>query len=127
VVGFRTLAANARLERAKWAVQFHHDFFAKADHLKFRVALDSEHTDACEICKFAEKGKDTEEFTNFLNFFELLAYLQASGQLSPEDVKAIFHYYLCRFNKHQDLRKYIAAPEYGYNYLDSLLKSTDYC
>lgn len=124
-VAWYTLTRSARLERARWAVQLYNEFFVKSTHENYRKALDHTHHAHCEIAKAV--AEEPEDFTNFLNFFELIAYLQESGQLEVEDVKAIFHYYLCRFKDHEELTAYVANKKNGYDYLDKLLKTKDYC
>ena len=38
--------------------------------------------------------REDADFTDYLNFFEFMAYLEDRGQLSKRDVAALFDYYL---------------------------------
>ena len=61
------------------------------------------------------------KFTDYLNFFEFMAYLNERNQLSEKDVRALFHYYLRAMWKHEAVRKYVLDDENGYDYLKKLL------
>jgi hypothetical protein len=50
---------------------------------------------------------EPEQFTDFLNFFELVAYLKRRRNLSIKDVEALLGYYLTLFETHSDVREYI--------------------
>jgi hypothetical protein len=61
------------------------------------------------------------DLTDYLNFFEFMAYLEARGQLSRRDVVALFDYYLRLLSKHKDVRRYVLDDRNGYGYLKKLL------
>ena len=57
-----------------------------------REILDSELPTSAEIRRLVEEQEA--RFTDYLNFFEFMAYLNECDQLSQKDVRALFHYYL---------------------------------
>lgn len=83
--------SNARRERARWAESLYARFFEKSDLKKIREIVDSNADDP----KVEDLiSKETAEWTDYLNFFEFVAYLQESGQLSEKDVAALLGYYM---------------------------------
>jgi hypothetical protein len=62
-------------------------------------------------------------FTDYLNFFEFIAFLKASKQLKDSEIEAIFGYYLDCLKSHDRVRHYISNPENGYEGLADLLTS----
>jgi hypothetical protein len=74
---------------------------------------------ATKRAKFAQD--EPEEFTDFLNFFELVAYLKKRGNLSRRDIEALLGYYFTLLEKDPLIRDYIRNPKNGFEQLDSLL------
>jgi len=110
---------NSALERARWLSSLYTKFYEAPD-LKFtREVLDCNPPDAPEVKKLVEE--QDARFTDYLNFFEFMAYLKACGQLSHKDVAALFDYYLRILAKHSDVRKYVLDDRNGYGYLKRLL------
>ena len=62
-------------------------------------------------------AKESAAWTDYLNFFEFMAYLQSSKQLSRRDVDALFSYYLGCLKKHPEAAAYIRNPAKGYENL----------
>lgn len=63
-----------------------------------------------------------DQFTDYLNFFEWLAFLEEEKQLTFAQLDTMFGYYLTRLlqvDKNRQLRKYI--QEEGYEQLNRLL------
>jgi len=113
---------NSRLERTRWASNLYEKFYEKGEYKKIRDALDvPANSDSVNSLVIEEKA----EFTDYLNFFELVAYLKKSTQLRDEDVEALFDYYLKCLNRHERVRRYIDNPENGYENLSMLLKKGD--
>lgn len=56
-----------------------------------RDTLDCDSDNAKVNALVSEEGST---WTDYLNFFELVAYLRESKQLAAEDVKALFEYYI---------------------------------
>lgn len=66
--------------------------------------------------------REESTFTDYLNFFEFIAFLKTSRQLKDSEIDALFGYYLDCLNRH-DRVKQISNPENGYEGLANLLKS----
>ena len=62
-------------------------------------------------------------FTDYLNFFEFIAFLKASRQLKDSEIEALFGYYLNCLKRHDRVKQYISNPENGYEGLAKLLIS----
>jgi hypothetical protein len=113
---------NSRLERTRWASSLYEKFYENERYKKIREALDvPTNSDSVNGLVIEEKA----EFTDYLNFFELVAYLKKSKQLRDEDVEALFDYYLKCLNRHDRVRTYIDNEENGYENLHMLLKKSD--
>ncbi|MGH9344611.1 MAG: hypothetical protein ACRD19_12735 [Terriglobia bacterium] len=66
---------------------------------------------------------ESSDFTDYLNFFEFLAYLLKSKQINREEVNGLFDYYLknLKQEKNKDVAEYIAKPQNGFEQLQELL------
>ena len=78
---------NSRRERARWVESLYSRFFEKSELKQVRNTLDCESDDAGVMALVSEEGS---AWTDYLNFFELVAYLQESKQVAREDVEALF-------------------------------------
>jgi hypothetical protein len=81
---------NSSLERARWMSSLYSKFYEEQDLKVVREILDSELPTSSEIQKLVEEQES--KFTDYLNFFEFMAYLNERNQLSEKDVRALFHY-----------------------------------
>ena len=111
---------NASTRRAEFLCDLHRAFFEGQTYKAVRRNLDddSENADA----KLRQLTRDQpEEFTDFLNFFELVAWLERQGNLSSGDVHALLGYYLDLLNRHEPIRAYIRNPSNGFEELHRLL------
>lgn len=118
-VALFTYRRNARLERARWISNLYAKFYEEESTLKdIRDQLDSAVPDA--IVDGLVKSEPS-AFTDYLNFFELMAYLEKSKQLEREDIEALFGYYLDCLSKHRTVVKYIQDKGKGYESLRDLL------
>jgi len=121
----RTYHQGYLLQRAQWAYKFYSAYYDATDKAylrKIREALDCYKTDVTakqEVTNLV-RNQDT-ALTDYLNFFEMLAYLCATRQLEKEDVYALFDYYLKCLYRHTDVEAYIFSEANGYEYLKSLL------
>jgi len=118
VVSWRALRTTQRLNRAKFLYDLHQDFFVKPSYWVMRDALDGAAdnpilTDAID--------RESNELVQFLNFFELVAYFEVTGQLKPEDVDALLGYYLGCFRHHFALCTYINKDGNSFGNLNKLL------
>lgn len=108
---------NSRLERAKWLSNLYEKFYEK-DNLKgIRDVLDSDDDISLEITKLIRD--ESKEFTDYLNFFEFVAFLKKSKQLKTDEIDDLFGYYLDCLNRRENLRVYVKKR--GYELLDKLL------
>jgi hypothetical protein len=94
-------------------------FYEQPELKKVREILDRQPPDSPEVCSLVED--EDASLTDYLNFFEFMAYLRKYGQLSYENVKALFDYYLSSLCRHETVRKYISDDSKGYGYLKELL------
>jgi hypothetical protein len=110
--------ANSRRERARWAESLYARFFERSELKAIREQLD---------CAPGEAGvadlvaQESPALTDYLNFFEFVAYLESSKQLSRTDVQALFGYYLDCLRRHAAVAAYIRNKEKGFEYLRKAL------
>ena len=112
---------NARLERAKWAASLYEKFFESSRYKPVRDALDCAETgaDAAAVARLVED--ETPAFTDYLNFFELVAFLVESKQIAHGDAMGLFQYYLESLARHSRVRAYIGDKAKGFEKLSWLL------
>lgn len=67
--------------------------------------------------------REESAFTDYLNFFEFIAFLKSSKQLKDSEIEALFGYYLDCLNRHDRVKQYVTNPENGYEGLARLLTS----
>ncbi|HEY0379831.1 MAG TPA: hypothetical protein VGC87_23140 [Pyrinomonadaceae bacterium] len=113
-----TFRRNARLDRARWALSLYEKFYEKQELKKIRDVLDCE-SDTEQVNKLVLEGKS--DFTDYLNFFEFVAFLQHNKQLQNREVEDLFGYYLDCLKGHERVRKYIKKE--GYEKLDELWRN----
>jgi len=118
-VAVLTYRRNSAVERARWLSSLYSKFYEALDLKMIRETLDCNPPGSPEVQKLVQD--EDARFTDYLNFFEFMAYLKACGQLSTKDVIALFDYYLRVLNKHDDVRKYVMDDRNGYGYLKKLL------
>jgi len=93
-------------------------FFEKSELKQVRDTLDCDSDDAKVNALVTEESSG---WTDYLNFFELVAYLRESKQLAAEDVKALFEYYIGCLKRHRVVVEYIRDETKGFKYLRRLL------
>jgi hypothetical protein len=120
IAGVRVYKANSRLERAKWLTALYEKFYERPDLKAMRDRLDGESQDS-KVIQDLVKGEEP-ELTDYLNFFEYIAVLESEDikQLSLQNVKDLFEYYLRNLASHRTVREYIEQS--GYERLQALLK-----
>jgi len=117
---------NARTRRAEWLFTLYQKFFEEDHYKRMRRVLDyGMHHDLqklrASIDGSAPDPDLEEELVDYLNFFEFVAGLQQSRQLTPDEVDRLFNYYL-RILKSTRLgfvRKYVC--DQGFEQLSALL------
>lgn len=110
--------SNSRRERARWVENLYSRFFEKSELKQVRDILDCDSDDENVKLLVTEEGS---AWTDYLNFFELVAYLQESKQIAAEDVKALFEYYIGCLKRHRAAMEYICDDIKGFKYLRRLL------
>ena len=111
---------NSRRERARWAESLYTRFYEKLELKTIRDQLDCAAGDAIVARLVTE---ETPALTDYLNFFEFVAYLQSSKQLSGTDVQALFGYYLDCLRRHKNGVGYIRNKEKGFEYLSQIMSA----
>jgi hypothetical protein len=109
---------NSKRERARWAETLYTRFFEKPELKTVRDQLDSASGDA-RVARLV--SEESAALTDYLNFFEFVAYLESSKQLSKTDVRALFGYYLDCLQRHHDVVGYVQNKEKGFEYLGKIL------
>jgi hypothetical protein len=110
----RVYHSNSRRERARWAEDLYSRFYEKEGLKHVRDMLDCDAGDP----KVSQMVVDeSSAWTDYLNFFEFVAYLESSKQLSQQDVEALFSYYLDCLKKHPEVAAYIRNRAKGYENL----------
>jgi len=115
-----TYRNNSTRERAQWAVQLYEKFYESDQYRRMREALDCA-SNTREVSDLV--GSERADFTDYLNFFELMAYLAESKQLSKGDILALFDYYLRCLKRHDVVMRYIENEQKGFERLSALLKN----
>ncbi len=109
---------STRTKAAEFLTSLHQAFFVDKTYKKVRSVLDDESKlGASKLSELLQTEPD--DFTDFLNFFELVAYLRECRNLSAKDVEALPGYYLTLLANKPDLRSYINSRDF--EHLDSLL------
>ena len=111
---------NSALERAKWASNLYEKFYEATTLKQMRDRLDCLN-DMDSVNEIVIREESI--FTDYLNFFEFIAFLKSSKQLKNSEIDALFGYYLDCLNRHDRVKQYISNPENGYEGLANLLKS----
>jgi hypothetical protein len=111
---------NSALERARWASSLYEKLYEAIALKQMRDKLDcmNDSDSVNEIVIREEPG-----FTDYLNFFEFIAFLKTSKQLKDSEIEVLFGYYLDCLNRHDRVKQYISNPDNGYEGLASLLTS----
>lgn len=118
-IALRVYKRNSWLERARWASELYKSFYQEENLKKVREQLDSTEESVDVVQLVAEESA---EFTDYLNFFEYVAFLKKSKQLRESEVEDIFGYYLGCLKRHPNVQNYIFNSEHGYEGLADLLK-----
>lgn len=133
VAGFQALRdyrSKTTGEKAKWLLQLYEKLFENPHLKEVRRKLDYDDTEELKALIHADsEGREFtsdqrvkfDAFTDYLNFFELIALLKKIGQLTSDDIKATFDYYLNLLTKarNPEIRQYLNKE--GFENLDKLL------
>lgn len=120
--GFAALVyrRNSALERAKWASSLYEKFYEEPNLKQMRERLDCVN-DSDSVNEIVIREESA--FTDYLNFFEFIAFLQTSEQLRDSEIEVLFGYYLDCLSRHDRVKQYIANADNGYEGLVKLLTS----
>lgn len=132
VLAIREYRSRNQAEKVKWLFELFEKFYERDTYKAIRKRIDYDNLDDIrEAARQESQGEarlsDTQkvlldQFTDHLNFFEMIAYLQQEEQLTRDDIKAMFQYYLTRLlqvDQSSEIRGYI--KEQGFENLDRLL------
>lgn len=126
-LAYRTYYRQARLERLKWLQQLYDSFYNSERYKPVRQIIDFD--DMAEVLSLLQKSDYEcrqlpekqrnllDQFTDYLNFFEWIAFLEWKRQLNFKDIDVMFNYYLKRVveidNKHENqISKYMSSSGY---------------
>lgn len=123
----RTFEHTVRLKRAEWLDKLHSKFYESENYKRIRRILDYQLEPDYEQLERAVSRKKIDEescvlaenFVDFLNFFEYIAALRRTGQLSDEEIFMLFEYYLRLLNRRPFVVEYV--KKYGFENLSQLL------
>lgn len=116
--GIYVYFTNSRLKRAEWLGNLYEKFYERPELKPVREILDCEGGHSAAIDKLI--SEEPAEFSDYLNFFEFVAVLRNSRQLSEGEIEDLFHYYLDCLENCRPVRDYITRK--GYERLDLMLK-----
>ncbi|HUH62000.1 MAG TPA: hypothetical protein VLZ50_03335 [Terracidiphilus sp.] len=122
VVAVGTYRANSRRERAKWAIQLYEKFYESDHYRTMRDNFDCS-ADGQAVRDIIES--EDSAFTDYLNFFETVAFLVTRKQLSKDDVLSLFHYYLRCLKRHRSVMNYLNEREKGFEHLNEFLNKVE--
>jgi hypothetical protein len=112
---------NSKRERTRWLFELYQKFYEQKNLKAMRVRIDRGDT------KFIAEDRDvylSDELDEFLNFFELIAYLQKRGSLRRDEVLVMFEYPLRTIAKDGAVLGYLS--QYGYDNLRGFLEKLRY-
>jgi len=116
-----TYRNNSKRERAKWAVQLFEKFYESDSYKEMRDKLDCT-PNAATVQGLVDE--ESSEFTDYLNFFEMVTFLAKSNQLTKSDVHGLFQYYLNCLKRHRAVMVYLHNEANGFEYLKEFLGTT---
>jgi hypothetical protein len=128
----RNYRRQVNLEQMRWLQQLYDSFYNSERYKEVRQVIDfDELGQTLELLRrgdadphqlsLPERAK-LDQFTDYLNFFEWLAYLEEEKQLTFPQLDTMFGYYLARLaqvDRNHQLRQYIRDK--GYEQLHRLL------
>ena len=116
-----TYRRNANTKRAEFLLQLHKAFFVDPTYKPIRDLLDNPNeSDAEKLRKHIQE--ETAELTDFLNFFELIAYFESCKTLRRHDVDALLSYYLHLIKTNGPLSSYISKDQTSFEYLNKVIE-----
>jgi hypothetical protein len=108
---------NSLRERTRWLFELYQRFYGQPALRAMRMRLDLGETNFLGEAGDKDLAADLDDF---LNFFELVAFLERRRELKRDEVEALFAYPLQTIGKNPDVVRYVR--EYDYGELDRLLR-----
>jgi len=126
-LGLRQYADSVGLRRAEWLYKLYEEFYVEDSLKSIREKLDSDRgrEEIESIIRKSEtqlseaENEELIKFTDYLNFFEFMAYLKKKGAIKRDDIIDMFRYYLDCLRHSTVISSYI--PTAGYEMLGSFL------
>ena len=122
----REYKTKAQTDKARWTTDLFHKFYEERAYRTIRQKIDYDDLSHIRALIHRREGKFSQDerdlfdnFTDYLNFFEYVAYLLEQNQLDRADVEAMFEYYLKRMAESTELGDY--ARDNGFERLHTLL------
>ncbi len=114
---------NSKLEKAKWLNSLFEKFFYHDKYSEIRQLLDYSRKEKIEelkkVVKTHEQEEIEEKLVDYLNFFEFISSLKKMNQLSIQEIRMMFDYYIRRLGDYDFLMKYL--DEEGFDGLKDLV------
>ena len=117
-LSWKTFNANQRIRRAEWLRSLFEKFYESQNYKEVRRWVDFEDllqkelgNDITHIRNDDEHLKE-EKLADYLNFFEFIAALEILKQISLNEIKLLFAYYLDRIKQTAFCLDYIQAGNY---------------
>ncbi len=102
---------NSQTRRAEWLFGLYEKFYESEHYKQVRRILDYEPEDEfrklCDSLAGNGDAEFSEQLVDYLNFFEFVASLWAMKQLSLEEIRMLFQYYLELNARHEPVRQFI--------------------
>jgi len=117
-IALLTYDRSVKLDKTKWMKELYEKFYEQPQLKCVREQLDS--GDGQKISELVKE--ESAPFTDYLNFFEFLAYLEKSKQVSRADTLGLFRYYLQNLQANREVMVYVQNPSNGFEGLREMLK-----
>ncbi len=111
---------NSQQEKVKWAVQLFEKFYESDNYKGFRNLLDDTDDKKSAEVEAMVHDKDA-KFTDYLNFFELIAFLVEKEQLTDEIALNLFRYYLRLIVNRPSVMEYVNETSQDFDKLQTFL------
>lgn len=128
IQAIRAFQTNLKVRRAEWLSTLYESFYVKTELKGIRAALDYPGLEHDELLRCIGSDKENwvrlEPLVDYLNFFEFIAVLWKMKQLSLEEIKLMFGYYLRRLGEERSIVDF--SREGGFRSLLRLLEKLRY-
>jgi hypothetical protein len=106
IQGIREYGSRTKTEHMRWLQVFYERFYGNKRLRVVRQHIDFNDDGFAKILSLIERDKNPkasfdpkekdlfDDFTDYLNFFEMLVYLKCQGRILEEELESMFGYYL---------------------------------